>query len=42
MIKNLFMRYPDDKKVNIEKTAQMLLDAKAKYPNCSLADLYDA
>lgn len=25
----------------IEKTAQMILDARAKYPNSSLADLYD-
>jgi hypothetical protein len=25
----------------IEKTAQAILDARAKYPNCSLADLYD-
>ena len=25
----------------IEKTAQAILDARAKYPTCSLADLYD-
>lgn len=25
----------------ITKTAQAILDARAKYPNCSLADLYD-
>jgi hypothetical protein len=25
----------------IEKTAQGILDARAKYPDCSLADLYD-
>ena len=25
----------------IEETAQGILDARAKYPNCSLADLYD-
>ena len=24
----------------IEKTAQMILDARAKYPDCSLADMY--
>lgn len=28
-------------KEKIEKTAQMILDARAKYPNSSLADLYD-
>ena len=33
---------PDEKqKATIEKTAQMILDARAKYPDCSLADLYD-
>lgn len=33
---------PDEKqKEKIEKTAQMILDARAKYPDCSLADLYD-
>lgn len=25
----------------IEQTAQAILDARAKYPDCSLADLYD-
>lgn len=25
----------------IEETAQMILDARSKYPNSSLADLYD-
>lgn len=25
----------------IEQTAQTILDARAKYPDCSLADLYD-
>ncbi len=25
----------------IERTAQGILDARAKYPDCSLADLYD-
>ena len=30
-----------DQKNKIEKTAQMILDARAKYPNSSLADLYD-
>ena len=28
-------------KEKIEKTAEMILDARAKYPNSSLADLYD-
>ncbi len=27
--------------LKIEKTAQMILDARAKYPDSSLADLYD-
>lgn len=30
-----------EQKDKIEKTAQMILDARAKYPNSSLADLYD-
>ena len=29
------------KKEKIEKTAQTILDVRAKYPDCSLADLYD-
>lgn len=33
---------PDEKqKAKIEKTAQMILDARALYPDSSLADLYD-
>ena len=33
---------PSDKqKALIEHTAQAILDARAKYPDCSLADLYD-
>ena len=28
-------------KVKIEQTAQAILDARAKYPNSTLADLYD-
>ena len=28
-------------KAKIETTAQGILDARAKYPDCSLADLYD-
>ena len=28
-------------KAKIEKTAQGILDARALYPDCSLADLYD-
>lgn len=31
----------NDQKAAIEHTAQMILDARAKYPDCSLADLYD-
>ena len=30
-----------EQKEKIEQTAQMILDARAKYPNSSLADLYD-
>lgn len=30
-----------EQKVKIEQTAQGILDARAKYPDCSLADLYD-
>ena len=30
-----------EQKEKIENTAQMILDARAKYPNSSLADLYD-
>lgn len=31
----------DELKAKIEQTAQAILDARAKYPDCSLADLYD-
>lgn len=31
----------DKQKATVEHTAQMILDARAKYPDCSLADLYD-
>ena len=31
----------DAEKVKIEQTAQAILDARALYPDCSLADLYD-
>ena len=31
----------DAQKANIEETAQAILDARALYPDCSLADLYD-
>ena len=31
----------DAQKAKIEKTAQGILDARAKYPDSSLADLYD-
>lgn len=30
-----------EQKAAIEQTARMILDARAKYPDCSLADLYD-
>ena len=30
-----------EQKTKIEQTAQAILDARAKYPDCSLADLYD-
>lgn len=31
----------DDQKAKIKQTAQAILDARALYPDCSLADLYD-
>ena len=31
----------DEQKARIEKTAQAILNARALYPDCSLADLYD-
>ena len=31
----------EEQKAKIEQTAQAILDARAKYPDCSLADLYD-
>ena len=31
----------ESQKSKIEQTAQAILDARAKYPDCSLADLYD-
>lgn len=31
----------DEQRVKIEQTAQAILDARAVYPDCSLADLYD-
>lgn len=31
----------DEQKTKIEETAQGILDARAMYPDCSLADLYD-
>ena len=31
----------DEQKTAIEKSAQMILDARAMYPDCSLADLYN-
>ena len=32
---------PPEQKAKIEQTAQAILDARALYPDCSLADLYD-
>ena len=32
----------ENQKKKIEQTAQMILDARELYPDCSLADLYDA
>ncbi|MBQ2943336.1 MAG: class I SAM-dependent DNA methyltransferase [Ruminococcus sp.] len=31
----------DEQKAEIERTVQAILDAREKYPDCSLADLYD-
>ena len=31
----------DEQKAKVEQTAQAILDARALYPDCSLADLYD-
>ena len=31
----------ENQKARIEQTAQTILDARALYPDCSLADLYD-
>ncbi|MBO4518643.1 MAG: methylase [Paludibacteraceae bacterium] len=31
----------DEQRARIEATAQAILDARAKYQDCSLADLYD-
>lgn len=31
----------DQQRAKIERTAQAILDARALYPDCSLADLYD-
>ncbi len=31
----------EEQRARIEQTAQAILDARAKYPDCSLADLYD-
>lgn len=44
MLAWLFVVYPnptDAQKAKIEQTAQAILDARALYPDCSLADLYD-
>ena len=31
----------EEQKAKIERTAQAIMDIRAKYPNCTLADLYD-
>ena len=45
-VTNVYNNFPwptptDDQKAQIEKTAQAILDARALYPDSSLADLYD-
>ena len=45
-IKIVYNNFPwptptDEQKAKIEQTAQAVLDARALYPDCSLADLYD-
>jgi hypothetical protein len=45
-IKIVYNNFPwcqptEEQKARIEQTAQAILDARAKYPDCSLADLYD-
>ena len=35
------MKCKDERKLRIEATAQAILDVRAKYPDASLADLYD-
>lgn len=37
----LFPAPTDEQKKKIERTAQAIFNARAKYPDCSLADLYD-
>lgn len=36
-----FIKLSDDVNKKLTQTAQMILDARALYPDCSLADLYD-
>ena len=36
-----FAEYWQDKGDEKQETAQSILDARAKYPDCPLADLYD-
>ena len=43
---NVYNNFPwpnptEEQKAKIEQTAQAILDARAKYPDSSLADLYD-
>ena len=45
-VTNVYNNFPwptptDAQKAKIEQTAQAILDARALYPDCSLADLYD-
>ena len=45
-VNNVYNNFPwpsptDEQKAKIEQTAQAILDARALYPDSSLADLYD-
>ncbi|MBR6141007.1 MAG: methylase [Bacteroidaceae bacterium] len=45
-VNNVYNNFPwpkptDEQRAKIEQTAQAILDARAKYPDSSLADLYD-
>lgn len=38
----VWVKPTEEQKEKIENTAQSILDARSKYPDCSLADLYDS